>query len=127
MDMVDIDLTIQTVKGIYTLRKDHTTESTIFTLWSKKGIPFPSLRWKIQAFQDDKRQEKQCHGMMAVNLSFLSLPRCLETQEREPLAKLEPGGWAEIGLTLQREEDPIPKGQKCQNWTKLTLTFRPTY
>ena len=56
-DMVDGDLTIWTVKGIYTYRKGHTTESMIFTLLSKKVIPFPSLRWKIQAFQDDKRQE----------------------------------------------------------------------
>ena len=30
-DTVHIDLTIRTVKGIYTYRKDHTTESTIFT------------------------------------------------------------------------------------------------
>ena len=55
-DTVDIDLTVRTVKGIYTYRKDHTTESTIFTPWSKKVIPFPSLRWKIHVFQDDKRQ-----------------------------------------------------------------------
>ena len=33
MDKVDVDLTIQRVKGIYTYRKDHTAESTIFTLW----------------------------------------------------------------------------------------------
>ena len=57
MDMVDVDLTIQAVKGIYMYRKDHTAESMIFTPWSKKVIPFPSLRWKIQAFQNDKRQE----------------------------------------------------------------------
>ena len=56
-DMVDTDLHVRTVKGIYTYRKDHTTESMIFTPWSKKVIPFPSLRWKIQAFQYDKRQE----------------------------------------------------------------------
>ena len=55
-DMVDVDLTILTVKGIYTYRKDHTTEATIFTPWSKSIIPFPSLRWKIQAFKDDKWQ-----------------------------------------------------------------------
>ena len=55
-DTVDVDLTVRRVKGIYTYRKDHTTESTIFTLWSKKVILFPSLRWEIQAFQDDKRQ-----------------------------------------------------------------------
>ena len=57
IDMVDVDLTIWLVKGIYMYRKDYTMESTIFTRWSKKVIPFPSLRHKIWAFQDDKRQE----------------------------------------------------------------------
>ena len=56
-DMVDTDLTIWTVKGIYTYWKGHTTKSTISTPQCKKVIPFPSLRWKMQAFQDDKRQE----------------------------------------------------------------------
>ena len=57
MDTVDVELTVQMVKGIYTCRKDHTIESTIFTLWTKKVIPFPFLRHKIQAYQDDKRNE----------------------------------------------------------------------
>ena len=56
-DMVDVDLAIQMVKGICTYRESHTAESMTFTLWSKKVIPFPSLRHKIQAFQDNKRQE----------------------------------------------------------------------
>ena len=43
-DTVDVDLTIRTVKGIYMYRKDYTAVSTIFTLWGKKIIPFPSLR-----------------------------------------------------------------------------------
>ena len=55
-DMVDVDLTIRTLKGTYTYRKDHTMESTIFTPWSKKVIPFPFLIQKIQAFKYDKRQ-----------------------------------------------------------------------
>ena len=41
---------------MYMYRKDHPAEFTIFTQWSKKVIPFPSLRWKIQAFKDDKKQ-----------------------------------------------------------------------
>ena len=53
MDTVDIELTIRTVKGIYTYHKDHPVESTVFSPWSKSVIPFPSLRCKIQAFQDD--------------------------------------------------------------------------
>ena len=55
-DMVDVDLTLRRVKGIYMYGNDLTIESTIFTPWSKKTIPFPSLRQDIQAFQDDKRQ-----------------------------------------------------------------------
>ena len=50
MDMVDVDSTIQMVKGTYTYKKDHTAESVIFTPLSKKVIPFHSFRCKIQAF-----------------------------------------------------------------------------
>ena len=54
-DTVDLELTLRIVQGIYIYRKDHTTETTIFTLWSKNVIPFPSLRKKIKAFQEDTR------------------------------------------------------------------------
>ena len=57
MDTVDVELAVHMVKDIYSYRKDHAAESMIFTLWSKKMIPFPSLRCKIQAYQDDKRSE----------------------------------------------------------------------
>ena len=100
MDILDVDLTIWTVKEIYTYRKDHTAESIIFTPWNKNVIPFLSLIWKIQAFQMIRERRWQCHGMMASHFSSPTLTRCLETHKREPLAKLEPGGWAEIGLTL---------------------------
>ena len=56
-DTVDVELTVQMVNGMYIYRKAHTTESTIFTMWSKKVIPCSSLRRKIQAYQDDKRSE----------------------------------------------------------------------
>ena len=56
-DMVDVELTTRTVKGIYMYHKDHTAEMTIFTLWSKSVIPFPSLRGKIQTFKDNIRQQ----------------------------------------------------------------------
>ena len=52
-DLVDIELTIKMVKGIYTYCKDHTAESTIFSTWNKSVIPFPSLRRKFQAYKDD--------------------------------------------------------------------------
>ena len=55
-DTVDVELTIRTVKGIYTYRKDHTTESMVFSPWCRTVIPFPSLHRKIQAFQDEYRQ-----------------------------------------------------------------------
>ena len=55
-DMVDIELTVRIVKGIYTYRRDHMAESIVFSPWSRTMIPFPSLCRKIQAFQDKSRQ-----------------------------------------------------------------------
>ena len=52
-DMVDMELTIRTVQGIYRYHKDHTTEPTILTQWSKSVTLFPSLRKKIKAFKED--------------------------------------------------------------------------
>ena len=46
---------IRMVKGIYTYRKDHMAESTMFSLWSRTIIPFPSLHKMIQAFPDESR------------------------------------------------------------------------
>ena len=57
IDTVDVELTIRMVKGISTYCKDHTTESTLFLLWSKTLIPFPSLRQKIQAYKNDAKQK----------------------------------------------------------------------
>ena len=48
-DMVDLELMIRMVKGIYTYRKDCMAESTVFLPWSRTIIPFPSLHKKIQA------------------------------------------------------------------------------
>ena len=45
-------------KRVYMYRKDHTMESMIFTPWSKKVTPFPSLRHKIQAYQDYQWRER---------------------------------------------------------------------
>ena len=55
-DMVDVELIIRTIKGIYTYRKDHVAKSTVFSPWSGTVIPFPSLCKKIQAYQDENRQ-----------------------------------------------------------------------
>ena len=55
--MVEVELTIRSVKGIYPCCKDLTVESTSFTLWSKAIIPFPSLRQKIWTFKDDNAKQ----------------------------------------------------------------------
>ena len=75
IDTVDVGLTVRTVKGIYTYRKDHTTKSTIFTPWSKKEIPFPSQRWKIQVFQDDKRQNMMIPWNNGNTVQFSAPPK----------------------------------------------------
>ena len=87
-DTVDIDLTISTVKGIYTYRKDCTVESMIFTLWSKKVIPFPSLRWKIQVFQDHKRQEMTIPWNDGKTLQFSAPPKMPRNLRKQTTGKI---------------------------------------
>ena len=55
-DMVDVELTTRTVKGIYTYRKGHMAKSTVFSTWSRSITPVPLLCRKIQAFQSQSRQ-----------------------------------------------------------------------
>ena len=74
-DTVDVDLTIRTGKGIYTYQKNHTMESTIFTPWSKTVIPFPLLRWKIQALKDDKRQNMTMPWNNGNSVQFSAPPK----------------------------------------------------
>ena len=56
-DTVDVELTIQIVKGIYTYRKDYMGKSTVFLPWNRTIILFSSLHSKIQAFQSENRQK----------------------------------------------------------------------
>ena len=73
-DTVDVELTVKTVKGIYMYRKDHMTESTVFSPWSKSIIPFPSLCKKIQAFQDENRMASAWNKSHAASY-FSALPQ----------------------------------------------------
>ena len=84
MDTVDVELTVWMVKGIYMYRKDHTMESMIFTPWSKKATPFPSLRHKIQAYQDDQRSERVLPWLNNGNNPFqFSAPPVTQTNPRK--------------------------------------------
>ena len=88
MDTVDVDLTIWTVKGIYAYRKDHTMESMIFTPWSKKFIPLPSLRWKIQAFQNDKRWEMTVRWNDGIAFQFSTPPKISRNLRKRTTGKI---------------------------------------
>ena len=55
INTVHVELTLRMVQGIYIYHKDHTTETTIFTPWSKSVTPFPSLRRKTRAFKEESK------------------------------------------------------------------------
>ena len=74
-------------------------ESMIFTLWSKKVTPFPCMRYKIQAYQDDKRSETVLPWNNGNTFQFSAPPMTQKTQERELLAKSEPGGKTNLDTT----------------------------
>ena len=84
-DTVDVELTIRMVKGIYTYHKNHTVESTVFSSLSKSVIPFPSLRCKIQTFQNDNSKQ-----MMTWNSGMKSQFSTPPNQHQSP-RKYAPG------------------------------------
>ena len=61
-------------------------ESKVFSLWSKSLIPFPSLRCKIQAFQDDNSKQMMTwnSGMMP---QFSAPPRPHRSPRKCPPGK----------------------------------------
>ena len=112
---VDIDLTIRTVKGIYMYRKDHTAESTIFTLWSKKVIPFSSLRQKIQAFNDDKRQNVMMPWNNGNPVQFSTPPKMPRNPRKCATSKIRTR-WSNRNHRFNpiKQADSIPWTHKCQ-------------
>ena len=63
-DMVDVELTVWMIKGIYIYRKDHTTESTVFTPWSKKVTPFTPGDTKFKHIRTNRETRKSYNGVL---------------------------------------------------------------
>ena len=101
------------VKGIYTCRKNHTAESMIFTLWSKKVTPFPSLRHKIQACQDDNRSERVLQWNNGNTFQF-SAPLMMQNNPR----KRAPG---KIRVRWSNKSRYIPMKEKRPNTPEMTM------
>ena len=54
-DTIDVEITVQTPKGIDTLRKDHATQSSMCSLRRSEVRPFPSLIRKMEAYMEEGR------------------------------------------------------------------------
>ena len=118
-DTVDTELTVWMVKGIYTYRKDHTMESMIFTPWSKKVTPFPSLRCKIQVYMDEQRDEKVIQWGNA--FQFPTHPVTQSTQTN--LRKSAPG---KIRVRWSNKARYNPTKMKRPNTLDLPVTSMDT-
>ena len=46
-DTIDVDLTVCTLKGIHTFRKDRNTQLSRCSPWGTEMKPFPSLKKKM--------------------------------------------------------------------------------
>ena len=117
-DMVDVHLTVRTVKGTY--RKDHTRESTIFTLWSKKVIPFTSLRQKIQAFQDDKGQNMTMPWNNSNMVQFSAPPKMLRNLRKWSTSKIRTR-WAEIASNPIKTRRPNTPDTKASELDRVDI------
>ena len=124
MDTVDVELTVWMVKGIYTYRKDHTAESTIFTLWSKMVTPSPAYDVQFRHIMMIREERECCHGVIMVTILSSSLPLQWHrlTWEGGLLAKSKPGSQTKTDTTPWRLRDPIPQTHWWPIWTQQTQT-----
>ena len=53
-DTVDVEVTMWTVGGIHTYRRDRTTQVASYSPWNRQLKPFPFLRKKITEYQEEK-------------------------------------------------------------------------
>ena len=124
-DTVDVELTISTVKGIYTYRKDHMAKSAVFSLWSRTVIPFPLLCRKIQAFQSESRQTMAWDSNNAMSY-FSALPK-----PRHNLRKHAPGTIRTRWSNQRHRFNPIKTDRfnthdtDSSDWNKLDIV-QPT-
>ena len=58
-DMVDVEMTIWTVDGIRTYKRDGTTQVTSYSPWSRQVKPFSSLRKKIVKYKEEKKESHE--------------------------------------------------------------------
>ena len=54
-DMIDVDITVQMLKGNHTLRKDRSIQVSKCSPWGMEVRPFPSLRKKIQDYIEERQ------------------------------------------------------------------------
>ena len=90
-EMVDVELTVRIFKGIYMHRKEHTVEFMVFIPWSKKVTPFPSLRCKIQAYNDNQGYEKV---LQWGNTFQFSAPSVTQTNTRKRVPGKRRARWS---------------------------------
>ena len=62
----------------------------IFTPQSKKMTPFPSLRHKIQAYQDDKRSERVLSWNNGTTFQFFAPPMMQNNRGKRAPGKIRP-------------------------------------
>ena len=95
-------------------RKDHTAESTIFTLCSIKVIPFPSLRRKIPAYQDAKRSKTVLAWSNGNTFQFAAPPMAQNNPRKRAPQKIR-ARW----LNKSRYN---PVKAKSPNTSEMTMT-----
>ena len=50
VEMVDMEVKVKTMQGIYTFRRDRTSQVIKCNPWSTKLHPYPSLIWKLKTY-----------------------------------------------------------------------------
>ena len=93
-DMIDIEVTIQTVDGIHTYRRDGITQVASYSPWSRQVKLFPSLRKKMP-----NMKRRSFNTFTQVRETNFGKKRIRRSQKNRKYRKLDMGHLEPSGVT----------------------------
>ena len=91
-DTVDVEMTIWMMDGIYTYRRDQTTQITSYSPWSRQVKPFSSLRRKIANYEHEGKEsheKRNSNPFNPVRKNKSSMKRSRRSQKSRNYRKLD--------------------------------------
>ena len=116
-DTIDIELTVRTLKGIHTYKKDHSTQMSSYSPWCSQVWPFPSLIKKVEVYLEERRNIKDPFHLTCMYADRHAISPCTKLQrpKRKKVKNLKNRTRAESQKVQRKSEIRRVEGHLSQS------------